>query len=265
MKSLIWVVLAHIAGVLALIGLGLLLNETLKANTYGGVTTVLSTAFGVYSFALNILYHKNQAVFLWVNRLLLMVRRTHTYWLPAFDYTLSDATLENRRELINNVEKALAASPHKKIQRANDTPSSAAITIDERFFFVLRLDESHLHVSLDRKILVPSHLYETYRRQLARFAEVISNAVHAESVRLGITITFGDGVSNPYFGFFVQRVPSQLLRHFEASFLLAQGSSCRIEAGTDSINIESQGAVDFSEALSQVLALKAIPAEGASQ
>jgi hypothetical protein len=264
MKSLIWVVLAHIVGVVALIGLGLLLNEPLKANTYGGVTTVLSTAFGIYCFVVNILYHKNQRVFLWVNRLLLLVRRTHTYWLPAFDFTLSDASLANRREVINEVEKALAALPHKKIQRTNDTPSSAAITVDETFFFVLRLDESHLHVTLDRKTLVPAHLYEAYRQRLARFAEVISNAVHPESVRLGITITFGDGVSNPYFGFFVQRVPSQLLRHFEASFVLAHASSCRIEAGTDSINIESQGAVDFFEALSQVLAIKAIPTEGVS-
>src|SRR5207302_1014292 len=98
-------------------------------------------------FVVNILYSKNQWVFLWVNRLLLLVRRTHTYWLPAFDFTLSDSTLANRREVINKVEKALAASPHKRIQRLNDTPSSAAFTIDETFFFVLRLDESHLHVT----------------------------------------------------------------------------------------------------------------------
>lgn len=265
MKSIILVIVAHLVGIAALVGLGLLLNDTLKANTYGGVTTVLSTAFGIYCFVVNILYHKNQRVFLWVNRLLLLVRRTHTYWLPAFDFTLSDTTLANRHEAINEVEKALAASPHKKIQRSNETPSSATITIDDTFFFVIRVDETHLHVTLDRKILVPAHLYEAYRQRLARFAEVISNAVHPESVRLGITITFGDGVSNPYFGFFVQRVPSQLLRHFQASFLLDQASSCRIEAGTDSINIESQGAVDFFEALSQVLALKAIPTEGASQ
>jgi hypothetical protein len=262
MRAIILVVIAHIVGIAALVGLGLLLNDTLKANTYQGVTTVLSTAFGIYCFVVNILYHKNQTVFLWVNRLLLQVRRTHSYWLPTFDFTLSDTTLANRREVINEVEKALAASPHKKIQRSNDTPSGATITIDDTFFFLFRVDESHLHVTLDRKILVPAHLYESYRQRLARFAEMFSNAIHPESVRLGITITFGDGVPNPYFGLFVQRVPSQLLRHFEASFLLTEASSCRIEAGTDSINIEGQGAVDFFEALSQVLALKAIPKEG---
>lgn len=265
MKSLILVVVGHIVGVLLLVGLGLLLNETLKANTYQGLTTVLSTAFGIYCFVVNILYHKNQTVFLWVNRLLLMVRRTHTYWLPAFDYTLSDATVENRHELIDNVEKALKSLPSKKVQRTSGTPTSAAITIDDTIFLLLRVDEAHLHLTLDRKILVPSHLYESYSRRLARIAEAISNAIQPESARLGITITFADGIQNPYFGLFVQRVPSQLLRHFEASFLLHQGSSCRIEAGTDSINIESQGSVDFFDALNQVLALKAIPAEGVSQ
>src|ERR1019366_5656332 len=101
------------------------------------------------------------------------------------------------------VEKALKTLPHQKLQRSNDTPSSAGIALDDTFFLVLRVDEIHLHVSLDRKILVPAHLYESYRQRLARIAEVISNAVQPESVRLGITITFGDGVANPYFGLFV--------------------------------------------------------------
>lgn len=265
MKSLILVVVAHLVGIALLVVVGLCFNDTLKANTYGGVTTVLSTAFGVYCFVVNVLYHKNQTVFLWVNRLFLMVRRTHAYWLPAFDYTLSDATLEARRELISNVEKALEAAQFKKVMKTNVTPTSATITVEDTFFLIVRLDEAHLHVTLDRKILVPSHLYESFCQRLARIAEAISTAVRPDSVRLGIAITFGDGVQNPYFGFFVQRVPSQVLRHFEASFSLSQTSNCRIEAGTESINIESQGAVDFFQALTQVLALKAIPAEGVSQ
>jgi hypothetical protein len=264
MKSIILVVLAHVIGILALVALGLLLNDTLKANTYQGVFTVLSTAFGIYCFVVNILYHKNQRVFLWVNRLLLMVRRSHTYWLPAFDFTLSDASPENRSETINNVEKALQSFRHKKIQRSSETPTSATLTIDDTLFLVLRIDDCHVHVTLDRKILVPSHLYESYSRRLARIAEAMTNALRPESVRLGMVITYADGIQNPYFGLFVQRVPSQLLRHLEASFLLAQGSSCRIEAGTDSINIESQASVDFFDALAQVLALKVIPAEGLS-
>ena len=82
--------IAHLVGFAALIGLGFLLNDTLKENTYQGLFTVLSAGFGIYCFAVNILYHKNQTVFLWVNRALLLIRRTHTYWLPDFDFTLSD-------------------------------------------------------------------------------------------------------------------------------------------------------------------------------
>ena len=121
MKSIILVVIAHLVGIAALIGIGLLLNDTLKANTYQGVTTVLSTAFGIYCFVVNILYHKNQRVFLWVNRLLLMVRRTHTYWLPAFDFTLADATIENRMQLIGQVEQALRACRTEDPEEGRDS------------------------------------------------------------------------------------------------------------------------------------------------
>jgi len=91
---------------------------------------------------------------------------------------------------------------------------------------------------------------------------VVTEAVKPESVRLGITITFDDGVLNPYYGFFVRRVPSHVLSHFEASFQFGHASSCRIQAATDSINIEGTSAVDFFTALSQVLALRAAPAGG---
>lgn len=264
MKSLVIVGSAHVLGLAILVSLGLAFNDTIKDHTsdYQGVTTVLSVAFGLYCFAVNFLYHKNQNVYLLVNRLLLMVRRTHTYWLPAFDFTLSDTSLQHRRGLIAHVETALAELPHRKIKRINETPSSATICIDDKLFLALRLDDSHLFVTLDRRILVPSHLYETYRQWLARIGEIITKAVRPESVRLGMQITFDDGAVNPYYGFFVRRVPSHVLRHFEASFQFGHGSTCRIEAATDSINIEGTSAVDFYSAISQVLALKAAPAGG---
>lgn len=267
MKTLLLVIVAHIVGITALFGVGLLLNDALKAyaESYQGVLTVFSASFGIYCLAVSVLYHRNERVYLWVNRLLLLVRRIHTYWLPDFDFTLSAMALSDRRELFHKVESSLEALPYKKLRGSIDTPNARSITIDETFFLLLRLDESHLHVTLDRRILVPSHLYEAYRQRLARIAESISNAIKPESIRVGMSITFGDGVVNPYYGLFVRRVPSQLLRHFEATFLLAQDCSCRIEAGTDSINIESTSAVEFFEALAQVLALKAIPMAGASQ
>jgi hypothetical protein len=264
MRAFLLLLVAHVVGIAVLFGVGLLLNDALKAygDNYQGVVTVLSASFGIYCFAVSIIYHRNERVYLWVNRLLLLVRRIHTYWLPDFDFTLSAMALSDRQELFHKVESALEALPYKKLRGPMDTPNVRSITIDETFFLRLRIDESHLHVTLDRRILVPAHLYETYRQRLARIAESIANAIKPESVRLGMSITFGDGVANPYYGLFVRRVPSQLLRHFEATFLLAQDCSCRIEAGTDSINIEGTSAVQFFEALAQVLALKAIPMGG---
>lgn len=263
MKSLVIVAGAHLAGIVILGCVAYVFNDAIKAQTaaYEGFTAVFSVAFGIYSFALNLLYHKSQEVYLWVNRLLLMVRRTHTYWLPAFSFSIPGATLEDRQTLVERVEDALETLPHKKIKRISQTPSSATISIDDALFVVLRINDGHFFVTLDRKILVPSHLYELYCQRLARIGEAIRDVVKPDSVRLGISITFDDGVANPYYGFFVQRVPPQLLRHFEASFTFGHGSSCRIEAATDGISIEGTSLTDFFLAISKVLALRTAPGQ----
>lgn len=261
MKTVTTIVAAHVLGILALLAIGLWLNTSIAAHlsNYQGVITVFSTAFGVYSFAINYLYHRNQNVYLWVHRALLILRRTHTYWLPAFDYALGERTLEARRSLLSTVELALSALSEKKIKRTDETPYFAKMVLDDVFFLVLRCDESHLFVSLDRRILVPSHLYERYCRQFAKIAETVATAANAGSIRLGMTITFDDGVVNPYYGFFVRRIPSHVLRHFEASFQFGHSESCQIIAGTNSISIEGESVVDFFAGLSQVVALEATP------
>jgi hypothetical protein len=191
-----------------------------------------------------------------------MVRRTHTYWLPTYNLILSNNSLEYRRTLVEKVYTALKELPHKKITLQDETLTSAAICIDDKLFLVLQIGEQHLFATLDRKILVPSHLYETYQHTLARIGEILREAATPDSVQFGLTITFDDGVMNPYYGFFVRRVPSHILCHFEASFQFGHGSSCQIEVGTDSINIEGTSAVDFFAGVSQVLALEATPTGG---
>lgn len=266
MKTIVCLVLAHLLGIAALVGLGFLLNDHIKGlgDKFPGVSTVLSTAFGIYCFVVNLLYHKNQKVYLWINRLGLLIRRTHTYWLPTFDFILPASHEGDLTGLMAKTIEAMRQLPHQTFKQVSSTQASTTIVIDELLCFVLRVDEAHLHVTLDRKILVPSHLYDGYRQRLAVIAETIQRTVNAESVRLGISITFGDGVTNPYYGFFVRSVPAQLLRHFEATFLVGQTSTCRIEAGMDTINIEGGNLIEVFDALSQVLALKAMPAGGPS-
>jgi len=81
------IIFAHLIGLALLLFLGVSLNTFLQGHA--GVISVLSVAIGLYSTVVNILYHRNRRLYLFVNRVLLKVRRTHTYWQPSFDLELS--------------------------------------------------------------------------------------------------------------------------------------------------------------------------------
>lgn len=261
MRTVLWVGLAHLVGIAALFGLGLLLNKTIDqyAQDYAGLITIFSSAFGVYAVVVNLLYQKNRDFHLWVNRLLLLFVRTHTYWQPAFDYDLPDGSSQDRLALLQQLVKSLSEGNFGAAKVAHPSANIATVCLDDIMCFVLRIEDSHLHVHLDRRLLIPAHLYDAYRQRLARIAETVQQTLNPTSMRYGMTVSFADGVSNPYYGFFVNRVPSELLHTFQVSFRLDPASSCRIEAGTDHVNIESKSLVDLFEALSQVLNLRAVP------
>lgn len=264
MRSILAITLAHIVAISLLITVGFALNDTIAtyASDYQGVMSVLSLAAGAYSFALTFFYHNNANVYLRVNRVLLFFRRTHTYWLPAFDYRLPEGTPANDSCLYDSIRESLESSEKVSVSRLESPPSTAVLLLDQKLYLKLRVSDGHLFVTLDRKILVPSHLYDRYSTWLARISDVISRESRAEETRLGISITFEDGSENPYFGFFVRRAPFQALRHFEASFDFESRESCRIRALTDSIQIDGDATVDFFGALTQVLSLKAAPSRG---
>jgi hypothetical protein len=261
MKTLFWIAAVHVAGVVVLFGLGILLNKTIHqyAEDYAGLITVFSAAIGTYSFVANLLYHKNRKFHFWVNRLLLTLTRTHTFWQPAFDFDLPEQGAEDRSALLREIIRVIGAGQFGKAKTEERAPNVVAICLDDLLCVVIRVDESQLHVHLDRKLLVPAQLYDLYRQRLARIAEAIQQAAKPAAVRCGITVSFGDGVQNPYYGFFVNRVPPELLHTFQVSFRLDRQSTCRIEAGTDHVSIEGKSLVDLFEGLSQVLSLRAVP------
>ena len=125
--------------------------------------------------------------------------------------------------------------------------------------FTLRIGDGCLHVTLDRKILVPAHLYDDYQRRFARIAESLARAMNPTSIRCGISVTFAEGTKNPYYGFFVNRIPADLINHFEVNIKTSSRSTCRVEAGMDHVNIEGRSLVEFFDTLSKVLSLRALP------
>lgn len=261
MRTIFWVAAGHVVGVALLIGVGFALNSTIHqyAEDYAGLITVFSTAFGVYAFIVNLLYHKNRAFHLWVNRILLVLTRTHTYWQPSFDFDLRQESSHDCSVLVQEVLGVLREPEFGNTTISQPSLNTATVCFDELMCFVLRVEDLHLHIHLDRKLLVPSHLYEKYSHRLARIAEAVQHVVQPTAVRCGMTISFGDGVKNPYYGFFVSSVPADLLHTFQVSFRLDQRTSCRVEAGTDQVTIEGKSLVDLFAALSQVLNLRATP------
>lgn len=253
------IVLGHIAGISLLLWIGWSLNDLINqyATKFAGIITVFSTAFGLYSFSVSLLYHRNRRFHFWVNRLRLMFVRTHTYWQPTFDLELSEDS--SRPQILDSIWTAVSSGRFGSARRATETPTTLSVEFDGLMCLVFRLQDDHLNAHLDRKLLVPSHLYENYRHNLARLAEEVKSIVRPVEMRYGLIVSFGDGVPNPYYGFFVNQVPAELLQDFHVTFRPDTESTCRIEAGKDDVRIEGTSHVDFFEAVSQVLSLRAVP------
>lgn len=261
MRTVIVVILAHILGLLVLLAIGIWINDwwTAQAGGYTGITTVFSAAFGVYSFAVNILYQKNRWFYLLVNRLRLALTRTHTFWQPGFDFELGEVDVGKRQAVLECVLSALREANIGRVRLGATTATTATVYVDDLMCLQFRLGETNLNLSLDRKLLVPAHLYGVFAKKLARIAELVQTTSGAVAARLGVIVSFGEGAGNPYFGFFVSRVPGDLLENFEVRFLLDRRSTCHIEAGADHVTVDARSVVDFAHALSAVLSLHALP------
>jgi hypothetical protein len=258
MKPITFVIILHIVVVLLLVWLGIALNDKIK-NDYTGLITVFSIALGLYTTALNFLYRRSQRFYLLVNRVLLKLRHTHTFWQPHFHFGLGQ---EQKAQIIEEIWRHFQTGQYGSSIKRNQTPTTLEITIDELFIAMFRLDQNCLDLHFEQKLLVPSHLYVEYRRKLSKLAEGIAGILKPVSSKYGIIVSFDEGNRNPYFGFFVNRVPPDLLQTFQVVFRLTNDSDCRVEAGIDQVNIEGGNLTDTFEALGQVLSMRAIPQGG---
>ncbi len=259
-----WIIGGHILIICLLFWMGLALNTTIKqySDDYTGVITLFSVAFGLYTASLSLLYQRNAAFHLFVQRLLLRIARTHTYWQPQFDFQLDQAQLANELPLVQ-VWDMLCEGRHGHAVQKERTPTTLAASLDNLFVVRFRLNDNSLCVFFDQKLLVPTHMYDEYRQRLALLAENIQQVVKPTMTRCGVRVSFPEGRSNPYYGFFVNRLCPSLLQSFQVAFRLDARSDCRIEAGTDHINVEGTSLSEMFEALMQVLALRALPRGGA--
>jgi len=259
-----WIIGGHVVAIGLLLCAGLALNNVIKqySDAYTGVITLFSVAFGVYTAILSFLYQQNATFHLFVHRLLLRIARTHTYWQPQFDFQLDSEQLTNPL-LLAQVWEMLCEGRHGHAIQKDKTPTTLSVSLDELFIVRFRLNDTSLCVFFDQKLLVPTHMYDAFRQRLALLAENLQQVIKPTMTRCSVRVGFPEGKSNPYYGFFINRLSPALLQIFQVAFRLDARSDCRIEAGTDYVNVEGTSLSEVLDSLTKVLALRALPKGGA--
>jgi hypothetical protein len=257
------IVFLHVLGVALLVFVGLQLNDTL--DRYAGVSSVLSGAFGIYTLAFSLLYNRNPKFYSAVNRLLLLVQRDHTYWLIDIDFEIEPAGHDEKAALIDEIIARLRSGGLGRVCVRLQTANRLEFTIDDLIGLVIGLDGARLHVSLDRKLTVPVHAYGEYQRRLLAITEAIQSVVRPTQVRCSVQVSFREGRKNPFYGFFVGRIPAQLLEVFHVVFRIDPTSGCRVEASQDHVGVEANSLGVLFEGLTQVLSFRALPAVRGSE
>lgn len=258
MKILL-IIIGHVIGIALLLRLGIRFNDAL-GNHYAGVVSLFTFAFGIYTTVLNFLYHRNPAFHLFVNRLRLRLSPTYTYWQPHVTMML-DSETAGRTSLLDEIWQMLSSGAHGSAKLRESTPTTLTVALHDLFAVRFSLEEQKLYMNFEQKWLVPSQACDPFRQRLAKLVESVRDLAKPNAVQCGLLVSFEEGKKNPYYGLFVNRVQPELLQSFQVSFRLDAHSACRIEAGKDHVNIESQNVADFFEALRTVVSLKALPAE----
>lgn len=248
--KIFWITAAHAVAVALLVWGGISFNDVIvhSQSRYPGVVSVFSIAFGIYTATLNFLYRRNLAFHLFINRLRLRFKPTHTYWQPHVTMTLESAMQDDRAALLDEIWQLLSVGVYGVPERREATSTTLTAALDDLFVVRFRLDELRLYMDFEQKWLVPSYLYDPYRNRLANLIEGIERLARPIVVQCGIVVSFDQSDKNPYYGLFVNRVQPELLQTFQVAFRLDAHSACRIEAGKNHVNIESQNVADFLEA-----------------
>ncbi len=256
MARLEWV-LHVVVGVVLVLG-GLSANATLER--YSGLLTVIGLGFGYYSFVLNLYYNRNPRVYGLVNRVLLSIRRDHTYWELSIAFIFEPRSPDQRCVLLSTIESRLREKYVGRVQVTRVTMEHMEMTIDNLIGLIFHLEAHRLALSLDRRLTVPVHAYAEYQHELFTIADAIQEVVKPDDVICDVQVYFRRGQPNPFYGFFVCRVPSKLVEAFHVVFRMDRCPDCRIEASTDHVGVHANSLAKMFACLDEVLSFRALPA-----
>jgi hypothetical protein len=251
--------LLTIGGIILLI-LPIIISYYLSEYDYEWLVTAISWEITLWTLIVSFAYHRNRNFYLAVNRLFSFFTRSHSYWLPSFRFFLPNDSSENNAFLKNLLEEIEKEKVAKHFNRTNlISQQKAEIILEKGERYVLEFDDKSLFVQSDRIITVPIGLYDKQSRFLSDFADKIKELANAVSVTSEIQIQFEDK-KNPYYGFFVNTLPNDLLDSFDISFRTDTESECSIVANERKIIIKGKNLLHTFSALKNILALQPITA-----
>jgi hypothetical protein len=234
----------------------------IRESNYEWIVTAISWEIALWSLVGSIAYCRSKSFYLIVNRIFAFFRHSHSYWLPSFRFNIPDVLPETKnsvflKNLLDDIQNEKIAAHFKSVNLINQQKAEIVLEKDERYVF--EFDNTSLFVYSDRVITTPSGLYEKKSRFLADFAEKIRASINASSITSEIQIQFEDK-KNPYYGFFINTLPSDLLDSFGVSFRTDTESECLIIANESGITIKGKNLLHTFSALKNVLSLRPITA-----
>jgi hypothetical protein len=234
----------------------------LRTSGYEWIVTAVSWEIALWSLVGSFAYHRSKSFYLTINRLFSFFLRSHSYWLPSFRFFIPDDLLETDnidflQKLLDSIQREKIATHFSRVNLIN--PQKAEIILKKGERYVLEFDNVSLFVGSDRALTMPIGLYEKKSRFLSDFADKIRLLANAVSVTSEIQIQFEDN-KNPYYGFFVNTIPNDLLDSFDVSFRTDMESECSIVANESGIIIKGKNLLHTFLALKNILSLQPITA-----
>lgn len=237
--------------------LAIRLNDRIGAAE--GLVSILSFGFSIYISIINILYIKNNKFYIFVHKLFLLISRSHTFWNLDLDFVLDPDKLDQREGMLPRIEEMFREGKHGSPRVQSTATNRLDVLLDNTLGLTFISDDVGIHAGFDRELLVPTHLYSEEQRRLRKITNDLYSLIQPLEMRCGLQVRFRDVAHNPYFGYFVNRVPAELLQDFLVRFRLHHDSTCRIEAQTDCVGLQSKSLAEMFEAMTQVLSLEAFP------
>lgn len=253
-NKLVW--LFHGLVGVCIVGAGLLANSAL--NEYSGLLSVLGLGIGYYSTVLNYHYNHDPAVYAFVNRALLRIRRDHTYWELSLAFSFEPKSPPEREELLSDLEAKLRAAGIGAITVPIKAFGRMEVTIDHLIGLEFRLEPCRLAVNFDRRLTVPIHAYADYQKLLLDLSDAIQSAFVADEMTCDVQVFFRKNKINPFYGYFLNRIPAKMLETFHVVFRLDRCPDCRLEASQDHLGVQATSLPKLFAGLDEVLSYRAM-------